>query len=146
MVFLGIPIARVADALRRWWPHLLLVAASGGIGSAWTYYHVQPTTASPTADLKAAGKAYPRALAVHYAEAWRKGADRLEAGESVPKALAVVAESWTGGRTTLFDKVLAPAFVAVVPEGRPDEEVSSEQKARLAALWRSFAAGLSAAK
>ncbi|MDG3005515.1 hypothetical protein [Paludisphaera mucosa] len=139
-------VSATSRLLGGWGPTIVVAAAAASAGVAWTTYRMSPGETDAVANTAAAGKSYPKALAAVYADAWRKGADALEAGRSVADALGVVGEAWRSGRTTLFDRVVGPAFAVVVPEGTPESDVSKAAKTQLASHWRAFAAGMIAAK
>lgn len=127
---------------RAWGPTVLIVAVSVSAGAILAEWRA-PGPASPASErLSAIGRAYPRELGAAYAQAWLKGAEALDGGRAVSDSLGVVAQEWTAGRTALFDRAVAPEFSAVIPEGKPEGEISSAEKAALASLWRAFAAGL----
>lgn len=131
---------------KRWGPTLVVIMVSASAGVAWTTHRGGSRKPDAVAGVTAVGRAYPRALGAVYAESWRRGAESLDAGRSVNDSLTVVADTWAASRITLFDRAVAPAFAAVVPEGKPDAEVSTADKAALASLWRGFASGLAEAK
>lgn len=127
---------------RAWGPTILIVAVSVSAGAFFSGRR-SPAPAPPAAErLSAIGRTYPRELGAAYADAWLKGAEALDAGRAVSESLDVVAQQWTAGRIALFDRAVAPEFAGVVPEGKPEGEISSADKAALASLWRAFAAGL----
>ena len=140
------PPTTAASLAKRWGPTILVAVLSAAAGFAWNAGRNTPPRPDSVAAMKAVGRAYPKALASAYAEAWLHGADALDAGRGVSEALGAVSDAWSAGRTALFDREIAPAFAAVVPEGRPDAEVSAADRAALAALWRGLAAGLTAAR
>lgn len=131
-------IRRVAG----WMPTVLVASVC-----AWGVSVLTPPRGSSPADpdvpsIRAIGRDYPGGLASAYAAAWLDGAEALESGRGVAEALGVVEKAWKAGRTSLFDRKVAPYFSAVVPEGKPAAETSISDRASLAALWREFAAGL----
>ncbi|WP_165068428.1 hypothetical protein [Paludisphaera rhizosphaerae] len=136
----------VGGAARSWGPKLAAAAALISVGFGLSEYRSKPAEPAAVVSIRATGRTYPKTLATAYAAAWIKGAEALEAGKGPVDALGVVTEAWTAGRVALFDKAVAPAFAAVVPEGKADAEVSAADRAALAALWRAFAAGLSGSK
>lgn len=139
-------LSTTALLARRWGPTLVVAAVSAAAGVAWTSRREAATGPDSAGALAAIGRAYPKALGAVYAEAWRQGADALESGRGVNESLTLVAETWAAGRTALFDRAVARSFAAVVPEGKPDAEVSPSDKAALAAIWRAFSAGLAEAE
>jgi hypothetical protein len=139
-------LSTTALLARRWGPTLVVAAVSASAGVAWTVRRDGSTAPRTAGAVATIGRAYPKALGAIYAEAWRQGAAALDSGRSVDESLSVVAETWAAARTALFDRAIAHSFSAVVPEGKPDAEVSKADKAALAALWRAFAAGLAEAK
>jgi hypothetical protein len=125
---------------------VLILAAGGVIGfgvQAWINHRVPD---SPDATFVTIGQAYKTELAKVYAHAWEEGAKSLDAGAAPGAALDGVAKSWDGGRVDLFEKVVTPEFSKVVPEGRPDKELTAADRAKLAAAWRGFAKGLGGGK
>jgi hypothetical protein len=91
----------------------------------------------------ALGKAYLPELGKVYASAWTDGAGALEAGQPVDKALQAVSAAWDAGRVSLFDRLITPELVKIVPQGQADSAISPAQRAELARAWRGFASGLS---
>lgn len=134
--------ASTTKAVRAWGPTFLIVVVSVSAGALLA--NRRPSgPASPAAErVLAIGRTYPRELGGVYAEAWLKGAETLDSGRSVPESLDVVAREWSAGRVALFDRAVASEFAGIVPEGKPDGEVSAADKAALASLWRAFATGL----
>lgn len=129
-------------AVRSWGPTFLIVAASVSVGAFLAGRRSSGPTTPAAERVAAIGRTYPRDLGAAYAAAWIKGAESLESGRPVPESLDVVAREWSAGRIALFDRAVASEFAGVVPEGKPDDEVSAADKAALAALWRAFASGL----
>ena len=136
----------VGGAARIWGPKLAAAAALVSLGFGLSEYRSKPAEPAAVVSIKATGRSYPKALGTAYAAAWIKGAEALEAGKGPADALGAVTEAWTAGRVALFDKSVAPAFAAVVPEGKSDTEVTAADRAALATLWRAFAAGLSGSR
>ena len=91
-------------------------------------------------DGMALGKAFAPVLASTYADAWMAAAGDLEQGKSAVEAQKTLQETWKDGRVKAFTTMVAPSFSAVLPEG--SEPTSPEHRARVVALWRSFAGGL----
>jgi hypothetical protein len=89
-----------------------------------------------------AGKAYPSQLGKVYAGAWRDGAKQLDAGKGPGEAIDVVAKTWDAGRTAAFNQSVTPEFAKVVPEGKADKDLTADDRAKLAKVWREFADGL----
>lgn len=94
------------------------------------------------ANFVAIGQAYPGKLGDAYAAAWTAGADRLDAGSSVSAALAVVASTWTTKRSDLFETTITPALSAIVSESTRDVDITTAERAALAAAWRGLARGM----
>jgi hypothetical protein len=92
----------------------------------------------------ALGKAFAPVLASSYADAWMAAAGDLEHGKSAVEAQKTLQETWKNGRVKAFTTMVAPSFSAVLPEG--SEPTSPEHRARVVALWRSFAGGLKGGK
>jgi hypothetical protein len=137
---IGRAAAAGARAFKAAAPAIVLVAAVAAATVAWRGRQGAATV--PADPIEAIGKAYAAGLGDAYAGAWLEGAAALESGKAIPDALGVVAGSWQAGRVALFDRTAAPAFSKIVPENTADSDVSSREKAALAAAWRSFAAGL----
>jgi hypothetical protein len=89
------------------------------------------------------GSAYLHRLGGVYAKAWTDGAEALDTGEGISRAVETVARSWSAGRSNLYDQLITPEFGKLLPEGVSDEAVTSAQRVALAAAWRGFAKGLS---
>jgi hypothetical protein len=89
------------------------------------------------------GRAYLPQLGKVYASAWNDGATALDAGESVSRAIDIVAKRWSTGRTGLYDSVISPELAEILPESVRNEEVTPAQRAAVAAAWRGLAIGLS---
>ena len=88
------------------------------------------------------GGAYIAQLGKAYASAWNKGANALDAGESISSAIETVAKSWSANRADLYDRFITPQFAKILPEGIRDEDVTPSERAAMAAAWRGFALGL----
>src|SRR6185312_4744172 len=88
------------------------------------------------------GQTYRAQLAKVYAHAWEEGARNLDSGAGPGAAIDGVARSWDAGRLDLFETAVTPEFSKVVPEGKSEKDLSSDDRARLAAAWRGFARGL----
>jgi hypothetical protein len=88
------------------------------------------------------GRAYLPGLGKAYAAAWEEGAKGLEAGQPVSAAIAVVGKAWDVNRAQLFDRMATPEFARIIPESQKDADVTSQQRAAMAAAWRGFASGL----
>ncbi len=95
-------------------------------------------------DGMALGKAFAPVLTSTYADAWMAAAGDLEHGRSPVEAQKTLQETWKDGRIKAFTTMVAPSFSAVLPEG--SEPTSPEHRARVVALWRSFASGLKGGK
>ncbi len=98
----------------------------------------------PTVDARfvALGKAYLPQLGKVYASAWAEGAGALESGQPLDEALKSVGAAWDAGRTSLFDRLITPEFVKILPEGQEQSAVTPAQRSELSRAWRGFAAGL----
>jgi hypothetical protein len=88
------------------------------------------------------GRAYLPGLGKAYAAAWEEGAKGLEAGQPFSTAIAAVGKAWDANRAQLFDRVATPEFAKIIPESQKDADVTSQQRAAMAAAWRGFASGL----
>jgi hypothetical protein len=88
------------------------------------------------------GHKYLPQLGQAYAKAWNEGAKSLEAGQPMVEALQTVSQVWNENRVHLFDQVIGPELTKIVPEGRPDPEISLADRLALARAWRGIAAGL----
>jgi hypothetical protein len=88
------------------------------------------------------GRAYLPDLGKAYGAAWEDGAKLLEAGQPVSTAVGQVTTSWTTKRQALMDAQISPALAKVVPESTKDADVTSSERAALAAAWRGLARGL----
>jgi hypothetical protein len=88
------------------------------------------------------GRAYLPGLGTAYAAAWEEGAKGLDAGQPVSAALAAVGKAWAANRTQLFDRVATPEFAKIIPDSQKDADITLQQRAAMAAAWRSFASGL----
>jgi len=88
------------------------------------------------------GPAYLPQLGKAYAAAWDQGAKGLDSGPGISAALDTVAQTWTVNRTEIYDKLLTPELAKIVPESVKDSEVTSAERAAMAAPWRGFALGL----
>jgi hypothetical protein len=137
-----------------WFPTgriLVTVIASalvGGIatfgGSQWLERHggAKPVEPSRDPQFVALGRAYLPQLGQAWARAWNEGASAVDSGQPISAALDLVGKNWTASRTSLFDKLVAPEFAKIVPESIKDSDITSSERAALAAAWRGFAAGL----
>ena len=96
--------------------------------------------ARPAVDGAALGGDYAGVLAATYADGWIVAADTLEKGGSVAVAQKALQDSWAASRVKSFRARVAPEFARVLAEGTEPEGPAS--RARVAALWRSFASGL----
>ncbi|HKI17454.1 MAG TPA: hypothetical protein VKA15_06220 [Isosphaeraceae bacterium] len=98
----------------------------------------------PSHDLRyvSLGRAYLPQLGQAYAAAWDQGAKALDSGQGISAALDTVAQTWTANRTEIYDKLLTPELVKIVPESVKDSDVTPAERAALAAAWRGFALGL----
>jgi len=105
---------------------------------------LDPARGQPTydADFARLGREYPAALGRQYAAAWEAGALRLECGDDLSKAIAVVGREWDGNRAMLFDRTITTEFAKIVPEAQHDADVTPSQRAAMARAWRGFARGL----
>jgi hypothetical protein len=115
------------------------IVVAGAIAAAVAVWRAREG-AKPPDPFLILGRSYVSSLGEVYAGAWLEGASALDSGKPVADALGVVASSWQAGRVALFDKTATPAFARIVAENKAD--VSPQDKAALAAAWRSFAAGL----
>lgn len=88
------------------------------------------------------GQTYRTELGKVYARAWEDGARNLESGAGAAAAIDGVAKSWDAGRVSLFESLVTPELVKIVPEGKADKDITAEDRSRLAAAWRGFAKGL----
>ena len=88
------------------------------------------------------GKAYLPQLGKAYAAAWAEGANQLDAGKGITAALDAVSKTWSTNRTQLYDHVFTPEFSRIVAESVKDADVTSEERAALAAAWRGLSLGL----
>jgi hypothetical protein len=107
----------------------------------------KPDRPEPLAPLSAQGltrlgRTYTGNLGKVYASAWETGAAALEAGKPVSEALDAVRAAWDQDRVRLFNRFVAIEFDKIVPQGKPDAEVTAAERTALAKAWRSFAAGL----
>lgn len=130
----------------------LVAIVAGVFGAACSYHVMQPAaakpivapTVKPSSDpIAAAGHAYGAKLLKVYAAAWQDGARRLDSGATVEAGLAAVSKSWSTGRGNLYDATITPVLKSIVPEGTADGDVTPTQLAKMAAAFRSIAAGLS---
>jgi hypothetical protein len=132
---------------------LCLTALLAGIAGADIQFHVSrivspphaapPPAASRVDPIAATAAAYGRSLTQAYAAAWLDGARKLDGGATVEAGLATVAKSWSTNRGELYDGQLTPVLKSIVPEGTADGDVTPAQVAKMAAAFRSIAAGLS---
>jgi hypothetical protein len=88
------------------------------------------------------GRSYLPRLGGAYADAWDQGAHALDSGQTISAALDTVARSWTSNRTEIYDTLLTPELVKLVPESVKDSDVTPAERAALAAAWRGLALGL----
>ncbi len=88
------------------------------------------------------GRAYLPELGRAYATAWNEGAKALESGQPVASALKSVGQSWDSGRVQLFDRLITPELSKIVPDGRPESQLTTADRQALARAWRGFASGL----
>ena len=91
-------------------------------------------------DGAALGRAYAPVLASTYADAWLAAARSIEEGTSVAEAQRVLQTRWSVARIKAFRTQVQPGFSLELPEGT--EPAGPTQRARVAVLWRAFAAGL----
>lgn len=90
----------------------------------------------------AIGKAHVARLGHEYADAWDDGAKLLDAGQPVATAIEAVARSWEANRVAGFDGVITPEFSKVLPQSKPEKDVTAAERAALARAWRGFSRGL----
>lgn len=123
---------------------LLVLVAAGGLAifADWRHWDISGDSRRVDARFVTLGRSYRNELAKVYARAWEEGAKNLEAGAGPAAALDGVAKAWEVGRLDLFETVVTPEFSRIVPEGKPEKELTREERARLAAAWRGFAEGL----
>lgn len=88
------------------------------------------------------GRSYLPQLGRAYAAAWISGAEALEKGESLSAAVGTVGQEFTANRTKLFDAVVTPELSKIVSESTSDADVTSAQRATMAAAFRGMAMGL----
>lgn len=117
---------------------LVLVLAVTALMGHWDRPRDDPSAGR----LVAVGRAYRVELGKVYGDAWLEGAKRLDDGQGPAAALESVAKAWDSGRVALFERLVTPELARVVPEGKPDADVSPTDRAKLAAAWRGFAKGL----
>ena len=77
-----------------------------------------------------------------YATAWVEGAGALESGQPMDKALENVSAAWDAGRTNLFDRLITPELVKILPEGQEPSAITPAQRQELSRAFRGFAVGL----
>ena len=127
------------------------VAISGVMGAAvsigvsqWLRTSDRPAPSPPPVDRRfvALGRAYLPQLGNAYAAAWDHGAKALDSGQSLSTALDLVAQTWTTNRTEIYNKLLTPEQINIVPESTKDADVTPAERAAMAAAWRGFALGL----
>jgi hypothetical protein len=137
-------------------PTLLTVVLASVLGGAFaigvsSLFHAPARVAnavgvapSPVVDPRFVpiGRAYVSQLGVAYGAAWEDGAVALDSGQAIPAALDTVAQAWTANRTGLYDRLLTPELVKIVPENAEESTVTAADRAAMAAAWRGFAAGL----
>jgi hypothetical protein len=95
---------------------------------------------TPTVNAVALGKTYGPVVLSTYADAWLAAAKTLEEGKTVAEAQKSLQETWKAGRVKAFTTEVAPVFAVVLPEGT--EPTSTDKRAQVVELWRSFAKGL----
>jgi len=100
--------------------------------------------AGRSVDARALGREYAPVLASTYADAWVAAARVIEGGGSVAHAQEVLQQTWKEARVRAFRSRVDPAFSRVLAEGA--EPADAAERARVAALWRGFAAGLKGAR
>ncbi len=131
---------------------VMTVAISGAVGAAvsigvsqWLRMSEGPAPSPPPpVDRRfvALGRAYLPQLGNAYAAAWDHGAKALDSGQDLSAALDLVAQTWTANRTDVYNKLLTPEQVKIVPESTKDADVTPAERAAMAAAWRGFALGL----
>lgn len=155
----GTEMALAVGELRSWRPRLpvILVAITSlcvGVAIAMTVAFVvllgrgsspapypEPTSQVDEAFIPL-GEAYGPGLSVAYGEAWAAGAESLDRGTQVGKALDEVASRWTTSRKKLLASEVEPRFAQIVPEAEREQNITPAKRRALAAGWRGFAAGL----
>ncbi|HKM54669.1 MAG TPA: hypothetical protein VJY33_14765 [Isosphaeraceae bacterium] len=103
---------------------------------------VAPVVPAVDARFVALGKAYLPQLGKVYATAWVEGAGALESGQPIDKALQNVSAAWDAGRTNLFDRLITPELVKILPEGQDPSAITPAQRQELSRAFRGFAVGL----
>lgn len=101
-----------------------------------------PAPPGKAGDLTAIGKAYGPNLAKVYASALEAGATSLEQGTAVSVSLDAIHDRFAADRLALFRKYLAPELAKVVPEAKPDPDVTPPERAGLVKALRAIATGL----
>jgi hypothetical protein len=119
--------------------------ATALITAEWWFYE-RPDAGPVDRRFVTIGRSYRNELAVVYAHAWDEGAKHLESGAGPDAALDSVAKAWDSGRVALFEQTLTPELSRIVPEGTATKDLSTVDRARLAAAWRGLARGLSAGR
>ena len=107
---------------------------------------IPPTPATPVlaADesLVTIGRAYSAVMLDSYAEAFRRAADQVEAGDSLVDVIARIRPYSDAARSRSFAAMVSPRFGAIVPDGTPDAQVGAVQRRALARAFREFARGV----
>ncbi len=119
-----------------------VLLSTGGVSCRSVPDRPAPLAPLSSAGLIRLGKTYTVNLGKVYASAWEAGAKALDSGKPVSSALDTIRESWDRDRTQLFNRFVAIEFDKIVPQGKPEAELTAEDRANLSKAWRSFASGL----
>lgn len=117
-----------------------LLAAAGVTGYCTRPFNNGAVPTDPLVEAATLGRDYAPRLAATYADGWEAAATTLERGGTVTDAQKALQTQWSAGRTRLFKAAVEPAFARTLPAGTEPPDGAS--RARVAALWRAFAAGL----
>ncbi len=90
----------------------------------------------------AVGRSYRVALADDYGRAWDDGAKLLEAGQPVKTALEQVKTSFEANRLATFRQAIKPELAKIIPDGKPEQDITKAERGAYARAFRGLARGL----
>jgi hypothetical protein len=123
-------------------PFLVIAAAGLMIHDHFARPLPGPGPVDPTVNGAALGQNYAPMVINTLADGWELAAKTMDEGKPVSECAKALQASWKPAREKAFTTEVAPGFAFVLPEGT--EPASPAKRAQVAALWRSFAAGLRA--
>ena len=93
----------------------------------------------PLGKFEQLGLEYAKAMGKAYGDAAGLLAGQIEAGMKIPEAQKSFKDAWASGRTTEFNRLIAPSLNEIVPEGsEPKDNAAREAFAK---AWREIGKG-----